>query len=106
MFRPLNDVLPAFAVELHELILKTERADLAEQVNRLEIFERCRCEDEFCSSFYTVPKPNGAWGAGHSNLALSPDKGMVVLDLIDDRICYVEVIDRDDVREAFTSFKQ
>ncbi|HWA26886.1 MAG TPA: hypothetical protein VG734_14600 [Lacunisphaera sp.] len=96
----MKDVLPAFAAELRELLDKAERPDLAAKVERLELVERCRCDDEFCSSFYTAPRPNGAYGAGHSNLSLAPKEGMVILDLVHDEIRYVEVIDRPDVRKA------
>jgi hypothetical protein len=96
----VKDVLPAFAAELRDLLNKAERTDLAAKIESLELVERCRCDDEFCSSFYTAPKPNGAYGAGHSNLTLSPKEGMVILDLVHDEIRYVEVIDRRDVREA------
>jgi len=96
--------MPEFSRELRELIVKAQRPELAQKIEALLFVDRCRCDDEFCSSFYTAPKPNGAYGAGHSNLVLSPKEGMIVLDLVDDEIRYVEVIDRQDVREVlFTS---
>jgi hypothetical protein len=96
----VKDILPAFAKELRDLLVKAERVDLAGKVEALEIVERCRCDDEFCSSFYTAPKPNGQYGPGHSNLMLSPEEGMIILDLVDAEICYVEVIDRRDLRDT------
>jgi hypothetical protein len=95
----VKDILPAFATELRDLLVKAERVDLAGKIATLEIVERCRCDDEFCSSFYTAPKPNGAYGPGHSNLILSPNEGMIILDLVDNEIRYVEVIDRRDLRD-------
>ena len=96
----VRDVLPEFATELRELLVKAERPELAQKIEALHLIDRCRCDDGFCSSFYTAPKPNGAYGLGHSNLVLSAKEGMVVLDLVGDDIRYVEVIDRRDVREA------
>jgi hypothetical protein len=65
----------------------------------LRIFERCDCGDDFCSTFYTQPKPEGAYGLGHRNVVLAPDDGMVILDVVVDEIACVEILDRDDVRE-------
>jgi hypothetical protein len=68
----------------------------------LEIVAKCSCSDDFCASFYTAPKPAGRYGPQHRNLELAPAKGMIVLDLVDDRIVYVEVLYRDDVRSKLT----
>jgi len=95
----LKNILPEFARELRDLLAKAERADLADRVEGLAIIGRCHCDDDFCSSFYTAPKPDGAYGLGHSNLTLSPKEGMIILDLVDDEIQYVEVIDRSDVQK-------
>ena len=95
-----KDILPEFIEELRAMLAKAGRLDLAERVKELQFVDRCRCDDEFCSSFYTAPKPIGAYGPGHSNLVLSPKEGMVVLDLVNDEIRYVEVIDRRDVRDV------
>ena len=98
----VKDVLPDFAAELRELLKKEKRSDLSDKVGALQLFERCRCGDDFCSTFYTAPKPSGAYGAGHSNLQLSPKAGMIILDLVDDEIRCVEVLERPDVqRELF-----
>lgn len=35
----------------------------------------------------------------HRNVVLAPDDGTVILDVVRDQICCVEVLDRDDVRE-------
>jgi hypothetical protein len=52
-------------------------------------------EPDFCQSFYTQPPPAGAYGPGHRCVALSPHRpGMLVLDVVDDLIMFVEVIDR------------
>jgi len=59
---------------------------------------RCSCGDAFCASFYTAPKPRGSYGPKHRNIALEPNDGMIILDLVDEVIVNVEVIDRPDVR--------
>lgn len=59
----------------------------------------CGCGDSFCSSFYTGPKPNGPWGPGARNVVLQPRTGDVILDVVDGRIRFVEVLDRKDVRD-------
>ena len=68
---------------------------LADQVDTLRVLRECGCGDDFCQSFYTQPPPVGANGLGHRNVCLSPSRsGMLVLDVVDDVIMFVEVIDR------------
>jgi hypothetical protein len=74
---------------------EADEDDLAEQVTDLRILQQCDCRDAFCQSFYTQPPPDGAYSPGHRNVGLSPDRpGMLVLDVVDNLIMYVEVIDR------------
>jgi hypothetical protein len=64
--RPLlTDTLPAFATELHRLLIEQDEPELAAQVPGLMIFDRCRCGDDFCATFYTQPKPKDGFGPGH-----------------------------------------
>jgi hypothetical protein len=95
----LKEVLPQFAVELEQLLRKQGEVELASQVSRLTIVDRCRCGDDFCASFYTQPKPKGAYGPGHRCMELEPAEGMLILDLVEDRIAQVEVLNRNDIRE-------
>lgn len=95
----LTDVLPTFAAELRQLLIENGETKLAEQVPGLMILDRCRCEDDFCATFYTQPKPNGAYGPGHRNVALAPEEGMLILDVVGDSIACVEVLYRDEVRQ-------
>lgn len=55
--------------------------------------------DDFCASFYSQPKPDGAYGTGHRNVRLMPGQGMLILDVGAGEIACVEVLDRSDVRE-------
>jgi hypothetical protein len=97
--RPLlTDTLPAFAAELRQLLIEQGEPELAAQVPGLMIFDRCRCGDDFCATFYTQPKPKGGYGPGHRNVRLMPDEGMLILDVAAGEIACVEVLDREDVR--------
>jgi hypothetical protein len=95
----LTDTLPAFATELRQLLVEQGEPELATQVSGLMIFDRCRCGDDFCSTFYTQPKPEGAYGPGHRNVALTPSQGMCILDVVAEEIACVEALDRNDLRE-------
>jgi len=99
----LTDTLPAFAAELRQLLEEQGEPELAAQVAGLMIFDRCRCGDDFCATFYTQPKPEGSFGSGHHNLRLVPRKGMLILDVVSGEIACVEVLDRSDVREKVLS---
>src|SRR5205807_5682708 len=93
--RNLRDVVPELAAELRTLLIEASELSLAAQVDELVIVERCGCGDDFRSSFYTAPRPNGPWGPGHHTIVLAPQTGMLHLDVLDNQIVYVEVLDRD-----------
>ncbi|MGA8676838.1 MAG: hypothetical protein WB621_16605 [Candidatus Acidiferrales bacterium] len=95
----LAAVLPEFAAELRQLLTEQGEAELAAQVSGLMIFDRCRCGDDFCGTFYTQPKPDGSFGPGHRNVALTTGQGMLILDVVAGEIACVEVLDRKDVRQ-------
>ena len=94
----LADTLPELALELERLLAKAGKPDLAAQVPGLVIVDRCRCGDDFCSSFYTQPKPEGKYGPDHNCMDLDSDKGLVLLDVVAGTIAHVEVLNRDDIR--------
>jgi len=91
----LVESLPDLAQELQRLLLAENERALAAQVRELQIMSRCHCGDDFCSTFYTKAKPEGAY----RNVALNPENGMLILDVVDDRIAAVEVLYRDEIRE-------
>jgi hypothetical protein len=95
----LQEALPEFAGELKALLEKDGLNQLAGQVASLRIVDRCRCGEDSCASFYVVPKPKGAWGAGHENIVLDAEEGMLVLDTVEAKIVHVEILDRDEIRE-------
>lgn len=94
----LLTAMPELADELEALLRIAGETDLAAQVPGLRIVDRCRCSDDFCSTFYVQPKPDGAYGPGHRNVALEPKTGMLILDVVDEKIAGVEVLYRDDVQ--------
>lgn len=100
---PLVNVLPEFAAELAEALRSEDGADLADQVRELSITAVCGCGDDFCASFYTGPRPDGPWGHGHRNVTPETATGMVILVVVDGRIRYVEVLDRDDVKSVISA---
>ncbi len=69
----LQEIAPDFAAELHALLQRDGDVALAAQVRQLMIFERCRCGDSFCSTFYTAPRPEGGYPPEHQTLALLPE---------------------------------
>jgi hypothetical protein len=85
------------ANELRQLLI--EYGELAAQVHGLMILDRFRCGDDFCATFYTHSKPDGAYGPGHQNVLLAPHEGTIIVDMVDGEIECVEVLDRPDVRE-------
>jgi hypothetical protein len=95
----LTDTFPSFATELRRLLEEHGEPELAAQVPGLMSLDRCRCRDDICATFYTQPKPNGGFGPGHRNVRLMKEQGMLILDVVAERIACVEVLDRDDVRE-------
>lgn len=96
----LTHLLPGLAQELQQLLLEQNEPNLAAQVPDLRIVERCRCGDDFCATFHVRPKQNGAYGSDHRNVALTPTEGMLILDVVSEKIACVEVLYRDDVRKA------
>jgi hypothetical protein len=99
----LVDVLPELAVELRILLEASNHRDLADQLAGLVIFDRCRCGDSFCASFYTQPKPLGAYVGDFYTIEVEPKEGMILLDVVNTQIAHVEVLYRDDIRKTLLS---
>jgi hypothetical protein len=96
---PLRDIDADFLTELRSLLATAGEDGLALQVESLSVVDRCRCGDDFCATFYSEPRPRGAYGAGHRNVVLSPEVGMLILDVVNERIVTVEVLYNDVFRE-------
>jgi hypothetical protein len=99
----LIEILPELARELDDLLKKQKELDLASQVSALVILDRCRCGDDFCSSLYTQPKPDGRYGPDHRSFDLDAGKGMIILDVVSGLIAHVEILNRDDVRRPLVA---
>lgn len=93
------ELFPELAAEIEQLLLEQGESELARQISTLLIAERCRCEDDFCGKFYVLPRPKGAYGPGHRNVSLEPKQGMLILDVVAERIAAVEVLYRDAIRQ-------
>ena len=94
----LRTALPELAAELEHLLRGEGKAELAEQVSQLEIVSRCRCGDDFCSTFYTRGSAN-ACNPIPETVVLSPRNGVVKVDITSGRITSVELSYRPDVEE-------
>jgi hypothetical protein len=91
----VSDKWPHLAAELATALRDEGASDLANQVDTLHVLEECGCDDDFCQSFYTAPKPSGAYGRGHRNIGLNPSEpGYLILDVVNDVIMFVEVLYR------------
>jgi len=99
----LHELLPALAHELEQCLLVEGENLLAGSIQTLQIFSACECSDITCGSFYTGPRPDGAFGPGHRSILLDPSNGMMILDVVDDVIRYVELIDRAAIHAALHS---
>ncbi|MFE6971418.1 hypothetical protein [Isoptericola sp. NPDC057653] len=86
---------PVFAEELRAALIAEGEEELAASARELEVAERCDCGDDLCQSFFTGPAPDGQWGPGLRNVWLEPPwPGLLIVDVVDAVIRYVEVVDR------------
>ena len=92
----LADALPDLASELERDLRAEGHPALANQVPELRMTAPCECGDSFCTSFYTGPVPDGSWSGEHKNIVT--EKGGLILDVVDGRIRFVEVLDRGTLR--------
>ncbi|MGX4735275.1 hypothetical protein [Kitasatospora griseola] len=97
----LRDVFPELVDELAALLEAEGEPELASGASELRLVAQCDCGDDFCQSLRTAPhSPGRPYGPGHRCLPLPATSGTVVLDVVDDRIMYVELIDRPPLRDA------
>lgn len=86
------DVLPRTAKIVAALLLEEGYARLCKQMPELMIFEKCSCQSPDCASFYTQPKPEGPYGPGHWGFTLKSPAGLIVLDILNDKIAFIEIL--------------
>ena len=99
----LIEVLPELVEELTRLLRDMGEHELAEDIGFQRFYGWCTCTDDFCQSFRTAPEPNGAYGPGHRNIPLLPEKGTIVIDVVHGAVMYVEVLCRPEVPAAFST---
>lgn len=93
----LRDVHPELVAELVALLQREGEPRLAVSAHDIRLIAPCGCGDDFCQSIHTEDWPAGQpYGDGrHRCVALLPaGGGMLNLDVVDDRIVYLEILDR------------
>jgi hypothetical protein len=95
----LESHFPELAAELARLLRQSGEKELSETVSGLTVVERCRCGDDFCATMYTVPPPRDSWGRNHRNVSLDPERGFLILDVLDQEIVGIEVLYRDEIQD-------
>jgi hypothetical protein len=89
----VRNVYPELVAELERLLEAEGEHYLAITAHDLRLVAECGCKDEFCQSIRTAEHPEGTpYGSGHRNVLLDPEEGMLILDVVDERIVYVEVL--------------
>lgn len=94
----LLEALPEFAAELAGGLREAGHFRLAGEVAQLTLADRCRCDEDFCATFYTVPKTAlPPYGEVEEFVALA--RGVMCVQVARERIVCVEVLYRPDVRD-------
>jgi hypothetical protein len=95
----LSEVLPEFSSELENGLNAEGRHDLAKQIGKLELLDRCRCGDEFCATFHTLPKQDRTEHASRVERLIPPVRGLTEILVVDGRLASFEVLFRPDIRQ-------
>ncbi|MFE5049996.1 hypothetical protein ACFRAI_27170 [Streptomyces sp. NPDC056637] len=91
----IRDVFPDLIAELTALLEDEGERELAICAWDLRLVDECGCGDDFCQSIRTADHPQGQpYGPGHRCVPLLPSKGMLILDVVDGRIMYIEILDQ------------
>ncbi|WP_237771537.1 hypothetical protein [Kribbella sp. ALI-6-A] len=95
----LIDRWPVLAGQIRAALIRDDETELAGQVDELRVLEMCACGDDFCQSFYTAPRPEKSYPMDrHRNWFPEDDEpgwdGYLILDVVDERIAFVEVLYR------------
>ncbi|MFE1840244.1 hypothetical protein [Streptomyces sviceus] len=95
----VRDVFPELVDELAELLRAEGEHSLALCVRDVRLVAGCGCGDDFCQSLRTAEHPPGQpFGPGHRCVPLLPARGDLILDVVDGRIMYIEILDRPPMR--------
>jgi hypothetical protein len=91
----VREVYPELIAELERLLAAEGERHLAIVVRDIRMVAECGCRDDFCQSIRTAEHPPGTpYGPGHRNVILDPEEGMLILDVVNERIVYVEILYR------------
>jgi hypothetical protein len=96
----LKTILPELCIELKELLKRRNIPGLTETVDSLMVFEKCVCGENACASIYTAPKPVESFGDGHENIMLDAECGMLILDVVNSEIRFIEILDRPEYKKV------
>ncbi|MET7688434.1 hypothetical protein ABZT06_10710 [Streptomyces sp. NPDC005483] len=95
----VREVFPDLVDELAALLEAEGERDLAVCVRDVRLVGECGCGDDFCQSIRTADHPRGQpFGPGHRCVPLLPSSGELILDVVDGRIMYVEILGRPPLR--------
>ena len=89
----LKDYWPELVAELEEALRIEGEERLAATVGALRVNALCGCAQYDCQSFYTTPA-RGPWPdlGTYKSIPLDTSDAMVVLDVVDDTIMFVELL--------------
>lgn len=92
----VRELYPELIAELVRLLEAEGEPSLAVAARDIRLVAECGCGDDYCQSIRTAEHPPGTpYGPGHRNVMLAPD---LILDLVYERIVYVEILDRPPLR--------
>jgi hypothetical protein len=94
----VSEAFPELSEALRELLRDKGEAELAEQISVLKLVDRCHCGDDFCATMYTQAKPVARYGPDHRAMDLDADKGMIIPDVVEDKIVCIEILHRGEIR--------
>ncbi|TCR21977.1 hypothetical protein EV578_105190 [Streptomyces sp. BK205] len=88
-------VHPELIEELAALLEAEGERELAICVRDVRLVGACGCGDDFCQSIRTAEHPQGQpYGPGHRCVPLLPSSGDLILDVVNGRIVYIEILGR------------
>jgi len=88
-------VHPELIEELAALLEAEGERELAICVWDVRLVGACGCGDDFCQSIRTAEHPQGQpYGPGHRCVPLLPSSGDLILDVVNGRIVYIEILGR------------
>ncbi|MFD0006618.1 hypothetical protein ACFVJ4_29885 [Streptomyces sp. NPDC127178] len=95
----VREVFPELVDELVQLLEEEGERELAICVWDVRMIGECGCGDDFCQSIRTSDHPGGQpYGPGHRCVPLLPSSGDLILDVVNGRIMYIEILGRPPLR--------